>query len=339
MDKKRTPTEVGKRDYAVDNIRFFLIFTVVFAHLLEVCAPFAGRWQIYKLIYTFHMPVFIFLFGYHVRFSAKRIVFRWCIPYVIFHAVYTIFAVRVLREPVAHPLTRPYWLLWYMMACVFYQVLLPLYDTTDRRRQILALVCVYALSLIVGFVDSIGYYLSLSRFFAFQPWFLLGYYCKKNGILEKLSVPGGKGAALVWVSAAVILLSIPFACNGKLPKELLYGSYSYASCAGALWMRAVAWVISLGWILFLFVGVRPRWNRKLPLVTAIGQNTWPIFLFHGFLVKLVQLRWPELVATPGRTVLLACGILLLLGNRVCSRAMDYPSFSWLEKWPCHRDGA
>ncbi|MBQ1954388.1 MAG: acyltransferase family protein, partial [Clostridia bacterium] len=51
------------RDYSLDNIRFILIFSVVFAHFLEVCAPFEGDWKIYKFIYSFHMPVFIFLFG------------------------------------------------------------------------------------------------------------------------------------------------------------------------------------------------------------------------------------------------------------------------------------
>ena len=31
------------RDDSLDNIRFVLIFSVVFAHLLEVCTPFPGK--------------------------------------------------------------------------------------------------------------------------------------------------------------------------------------------------------------------------------------------------------------------------------------------------------
>ena len=56
------------RDYSLDNVRFVLIFSVVFAHLLEVCEPFTGSWLIYKFIYSFHMPAFIFLFGYNVKY-------------------------------------------------------------------------------------------------------------------------------------------------------------------------------------------------------------------------------------------------------------------------------
>ena len=51
------------RDYSLDNVRFVLIFSVVFAHLLEVCTPFKGSSLIYKIIYSFHMPAFVFLFG------------------------------------------------------------------------------------------------------------------------------------------------------------------------------------------------------------------------------------------------------------------------------------
>ena len=53
-----------KRDYSLDNVRFFLIFSVVFAHLLEVCTPFRWSWLIYKFIYMFHMPLFVFISGF-----------------------------------------------------------------------------------------------------------------------------------------------------------------------------------------------------------------------------------------------------------------------------------
>ena len=139
-----------KRDYSLDNIRFFLIFTVVFAHLLEVCYPFAGSDEIYQFIYTFHMPAFIFLFGYNVRYSLKRIVYRWCVPYIIFQSLYIIFARVVLKTAINFQYVTPYWLLWYILACIFYQLLLPLFDTADKRRQIIALVCVFAVSLFIG---------------------------------------------------------------------------------------------------------------------------------------------------------------------------------------------
>jgi len=53
-------SSAATRNYSLDNIRFFLIFTVVFGHILEVCDQFAGSWLVYNFIYTFHMPAFIF---------------------------------------------------------------------------------------------------------------------------------------------------------------------------------------------------------------------------------------------------------------------------------------
>ena len=43
------------RNNRMDNIKFFLIFCVVFGHMLELVDT--GVW--YKIIYSFHMPAFI----------------------------------------------------------------------------------------------------------------------------------------------------------------------------------------------------------------------------------------------------------------------------------------
>ena len=37
-------------------------------------------------------------------------------------------------------------------------------------------------SILCGFDDSIGYYLSLSRTITFSPYFLMGYFCEKSHI-------------------------------------------------------------------------------------------------------------------------------------------------------------
>ena len=53
--------QAAERDYQFDNIRLLLIFFVVFGHLLE---SFAIGSLLYRFIYSFHMPVFIFINGY-----------------------------------------------------------------------------------------------------------------------------------------------------------------------------------------------------------------------------------------------------------------------------------
>lgn len=323
--------EPGTRDYSLDHIRFFLILCVVFAHLLEVWAPFAGSKLLYRLIYSFHMPAFLFLFGCNARFSFKRIFFRWCLPYLVFQTAYLLFARFVLQERSDWNYGTPYWLLWYMVACIFYQMLLPLLDTENKKKQVLILSAAFALSLLIGFVDIIGYFLSLSRFFVFLPWFLLGYYCKKNGWLAPGFLSKKVRLSLLFGSFAVILLSLPFLYYVNFPDGLLYGSYSYADCGGALWMRLTVSVLSLSWLIFLFVGIKPYLNKKVCLLTAIGQNTWPIFLLHGFVVKLLPIYGQSLLSSPWLIALFTCGILLLFGNKFLRQGIYYIGFSWLEK--------
>ncbi|MBQ9948120.1 MAG: acyltransferase family protein [Oscillospiraceae bacterium] len=314
----------------MDNIRFLLIFSVVFAHFLEVSDQFNGILLVYKFIYSFHMPVFIFLFGYNVKYSSKRIVYHWLIPYIVFQSIYILFSRCVLDIDEKFQYSTPYWHLWYILACLFYQLLLPLFDTSDKRRQFLAIISVFIISLIIGFNDYVGYFMSLSRFFVFQPWFLLGYYCKKDGILETISVRSKIHSIITFISIAIIVLSAPFLYYTKIPSRLLYGSYSYTNCDSTIWMRTIVFMISLAWILFLFVGVKHVLNKKIPLITIIGQNTWPIFLLHGFFVKIIPVYCPGLLNTPLKVLLLSSIILILLGNKICKKTIYYTCFSWLE---------
>lgn len=307
--------EQTKRQYFMDNLRFLLIFLVVFAHFLEVCKDFHGRELLYQVIYSFHMPAFLFLFGYFAKFSPKRILFRWCIPYVLFQTIYLLFERYVLGWNTGLQYTTPYWILWYMLVCIFYQLLIPLFDTENKRRQTLAVIVSIILALGVGFVDAIGYPLSLSRFFVFLPWFLLGFYCKKNKMMQKVKTPVYFIFSIIVVVASVFFLYFADVSNG-----LLYGSYSYAKCGGTLGLRAILMLISLAWIVCLLSGFQLVFNRRIPLVTNIGQNTWPIFLLHGFLVKALPVfggLWWALIAT--------IVMLLLFGNRFFQKLL---SFDW-----------
>lgn len=318
----------SSRDYSLDNIRFILIFLVVFAHLLEICTPFSGSGKIYKFIYSFHMPAFIFLFGYNARFATKKIVYRWCVPYVVFQCAYLIFAKTVLKQNVAIQFTTPYWLLWYMLACIFYQLLLPMLDTDDKRKQILAILSAFTISILIGYENTAGYYVTLSRFFVFQPWFILGYYCKKNSFFDWLSLNSKLQIPALTLSALVIILLTPYIV--KLPNGLLYGSYSYTKCKGTFFMRASVILMALSMILFIFIGSR-RFLDKKSIITKFGQNTWSTFLLHGFAVKAIPLYCSNLVSSPWKVILLTCAIVLLTGNKWCSTAVRYISFAWIER--------
>ena len=72
-----------ERDYLFDNIKFFLIFLVVFAHLLEPKLGDSTVKAAYNVIYSFHMPVFIFVMGYFAKFNPAKILKSIVLPYVL----------------------------------------------------------------------------------------------------------------------------------------------------------------------------------------------------------------------------------------------------------------
>lgn len=76
------------RDHQFDNIRLILIFFVIFGHLIEY---FAAGGILYRWIYSFHMPVFIFVSGYFAKFDPKKIVCNILVPYVLLQILYTAF--------------------------------------------------------------------------------------------------------------------------------------------------------------------------------------------------------------------------------------------------------
>ncbi|MDA3100191.1 acyltransferase family protein, partial [Staphylococcus pseudintermedius] len=60
--------QTKKRDAFFDNARAILIFLVVFGHLIQ---PYTDAhptvYALYLLIYSFHMPAFLFISGYFAK--------------------------------------------------------------------------------------------------------------------------------------------------------------------------------------------------------------------------------------------------------------------------------
>lgn len=315
------------RNYKADNIRFFLIFLVVFGHLLELFSG-AHRDLIYRFIYSFHIPALIFITGYFARFNPKKILFSLVWPYLLLQTLYLLFQGYVIKgaESVTLNYTTPHWLLWYLLVVIFYYLLIPVLQRQTKTEKITVFVVAVAVSLLAGFDSSIGYYLSLSRFFTFLPFFVAGFYCG-NGLqfAGKLALDNKKTLVMLLVCLAVLIPAMyGILSNGQLySRNVLYGSYSYEKAAYSWVQRSVLLMAGFGWIGVLFA-VAP--GKKLPLVSMIGKNTLPVFLFHGFAVRLLGKLKIFQSSQTGNILLaavIALGLLLLLGN---------PGSAWLCKW-------
>ena len=182
----------SQRVYKYDTLRFLLICAVLLGHCIE---QFPDSWVIYgyRLIYSFHMPAFLYLTGKFARFDWRRWLKHLVLPYAVFQTAYLIFAAKVLNAaPVSLQYTTPYWILWYLPVLAGYFLLLPILPRRGTAGARIAVGVSVLLALLAGFFDRIGYYLSLSRFFAFLPFFLWGHYSRvpseaPGSLREKLS--------------------------------------------------------------------------------------------------------------------------------------------------------
>lgn len=308
------------RNYKMDNIRFFLMFLVVFGHLLEL---FQGKYRdiIYIVIYTFHMPAFIFLSGYFARFNPKKILHHLVLPYLFFQILYLTFDYYVMsnrEQTFVLQFTTPYWLLWYLLVMILYYLLIPVQKTDSKKTAFVIMAMFVLFSVLVGFDNTIGYYMSLSRMLVFFPFFAWGYYAsdlfRKDTAKIHDSIKRYKVVITILLMSVVIILWY-LVCKFNVSPAALYGSYSYMASGSSAKIRVLIGLCAVLVIIILLTVVP---NKKLFLLSSIGQNTMPIYLFHGFLQRLIS-KYSVFHYSQMTNLFIAIAmtflILIFLGNR------------------------
>ena len=322
---KEGAPDVKTREYQYDNLRFLLIALVVLGHLLEIAGEFPHKETLYAVIYSFHMPAFLFLSGMFARFDRSKWIFGMALPYLIFQWLYTAF-VEKLGDPYVHvQFSRPYWILWYLFVLAVYTLLLPVYDVPSPVGRWLMVAASVALALLAGFDKSIDYQWSASRIIAFQPWFLLGYYFRRADGLRARWNGGGRtlrGIVLGLAAACCVVLEW-LLLRQDVTAKMMLGAYGYEDLGYNWQVRGLIMCCAASVIFLLFAGLAPHLKRRIPVITVLGQNTLSIYLLHGFFFHLLRLKSPYLLAQPWQVLLVWVGLLLLLGNPVTGRVTSF----------------
>lgn len=303
-------TNISKiRNYKFDNLKFFLMFLVLFGHSLEL---FKGdeRKLIYQIIYIFHMPAFIFITGYFAKFQPKKIVQRYVITYFVFQTLYQIFDAIVMKETMEFTLqyTKPYWHLWFLMAAGFYYVLIPFLQTQNTKYQVAIIVVSIVASLLVGYDKTVGYTLTLSRAVTFFPFFIAGYYSAKHKKWIKKMIGKNQKKIITIGSVLICIVSISWLKIHAIKNTVLYASVNYEKASYDMWIRGLLLLFAMAWIIAL-IGFIP--NRKIPLVSVCGQHTFWIFILQGFVLRLEK-KYQVYQYSQEVNLLLAAGSSLIL---------------------------
>lgn len=275
-----------ERDPRIDSLKGVLIVLVVFGHLL---APFIRQSHSARMvcgvIYLFHMPLFVIVAGIFAkqtfgRGDVNKLLERILLPLAVFQVLY-LSAVYIAKGSLTGPFWQPYWILWFLLSLAIWRLSLPLMLLLKAPLLMLTVTAVVA-----GYVDAIGYPLSLSRTIYFAPFFLFGFLHGHQAISWAAS---NRSVATVCFVIAIALTVI--GSNVGMSHSLLYGSMGYSLTEPHFIEPGVQRVLVMALSLIAaisFAGLLPsNWKPSVYL----GQRSLTVFLLHGFLVLLIGKLW------------------------------------------------
>lgn len=277
-----------KRDYFFDNARAVLIFLVVFGHMMQ---PYTSESKylsaLYLVIYSFHMPTFLFISGYFAKHLDKpnyleNVAKKLIAPYAIFYAFFSIYYYLTGKsEAIQMDPFDPVFALWFLLTLFFFHVILVI---VRRYNPYYVLPIALIISILAGFSKDIGEYMSISRTIVFFPIFYIGYLTTRSHtqILrnKKLRI----FSILVFIAFFIGYYIHP------INADWLLGSSPYTSLENnkesvySPFKRLLLYVIIFV-AMFAFLNLMSNQKR---IYTYIGKRTMYIYLLHGLVIGIVR---------------------------------------------------
>ena len=269
---------MGNRVALWDNLKFFLVTCVVIGHFADRFTDASNIYDsIFLFIYSFHIPLFIFISG--LMYKNKDITSK-AIFFISIGFAYKI--VSAVVERLLGTVKVEFFLLWdgglswFMFALAAYMVILKIIEKQNKEY---ILVFSIVLACFVGYDPGIGDFLYLSRIIIFFPFFLSGVLLQNFDIVSfkdknsKYKILAGL-IVLVWLGLCIYevdrVYGLRYLFTGRNP--FFPQIMSYAPLA-----RLVSYIISFG-MCFAFIMLIP--NQRMFLITDMGKNSINVYFWH-----------------------------------------------------------
>lgn len=278
---------VKERDYLWDNIKAFLILTVVVGRFLPALAfdTTFGE-NVAFLIFSFHMPAFIFVSGFWSKSYCKDghicgekvavLLAYYLAAQLLFSVIYSFI------HPIGFSLFNPLRGLWYLLALIIYYLILPVFE---KLPAYIVMPLVILLSLFIGIEKQAGTFFTISRAFTFAPFFFAGYYTSADTINKLRSVNFryligvlsiGCGIALCFVARNFYKVKILY--------KILYGKSNYDDIGirviNCMFLRMTFWVIAA----LIILGIVMLFPKGKTFFSYIGKNSLQIYVLHMIII-------------------------------------------------------
>ncbi|WP_413333799.1 acyltransferase family protein [Brevibacterium sp. GP-SGM9] len=317
MNSKREalrPTVGKPRDFRLDKAKGLLILLVVYGHLLEQISGWDMGFSRAELtaIYSFHMPAFVFLAG--ITSKSNRLLSRVLVFVVLLvssQAVYYVLMRTLDGEDPDFSAIMPYWILWFLLAMIWWTLLVPVIERFPRAMVIVSL----AAGAVGGIIPVIDYEFTVARTLTFLPFFVLGKLYGQRLIdwATSMNIPAKVGLTL----AALVPMVLFF--TQDLDKEWYYGARGFNFMDVAI-PYGVGIRVLLGASAMLAIVALVSWTNVLPsLLTAAGQRSLSVYLLHGLIVRSLDKPLnAALDSASGSVMIVVTLVMAVLITALCS---------------------
>lgn len=261
------------RDERIDSVKFYLIFLVVLGHILEMWRLFP---EIYKFIYSFHMPLFVFISGYFSKpqklssfwNSNKKII----IVFIITH-IFVCLTGGIIKYYGfgfgGNPWITPWFALWYLFALVLWRISI---NILKPQLNYINLILVFTIAIVAGFIP-IDCQFSLIRAFSYYPFFYIGAALHGKNLWPMINKIPLSFSILILIGAVIFCCIIPI--SPYVP-SLHYASIN--KCIIRTFWLFAAFPISVSFL---------RICQSNHIISLLGKHTLTIYIAHMFILNYI----------------------------------------------------
>lgn len=279
-----------KRIALWDNLKLFLIFLVVLGHLIGGYYPDTPVFgPIYLIIYTFHMPAFIFVSGLFSKkavngdkFPTKR-VFAFIMLYFMTRVVNTFPNMLLFHREIKFDIFSIESMPWYMLAMAIWYAITWAIKNIDVKYVLTVSII---LACFAGYMKGDVDFLAVLRVITFFPFFYCGY------ILDPEKIESFTAKKPVRIFSALYLAAFSVGCFVKFNfaikfYPLIVGRQKYSALeySDYGYILRFLYYIGVGLMVLAVISLCPRKEFK---ITKYGKLTLQIYAFHRTIVYMLD---------------------------------------------------
>ncbi len=281
--------EAGARLEKWDILKFILMFLVVAGHIADLYVKESSAMRtLYLAVYTFHMPLFIFVSGLFAKTTVnekrKDRIFGYFVLYIAIKLIFWLYY-GIARSDWSFSLFTEANLPWFMLALfVFALVTVLLKDFSPKYVLIFSVL----LACVAGYDTEIKSFLSLSRIIVYYPFYYLGYLADAKRIEEHCRKKTAKTVAVI-IIAAMITVAVLFGEKLYWLRPLFTGLNPFAALGGyknfGFLLRLAHYAVA-ALMCYAVIVLTPQ-KTPFGFVTRLGRSTLSIYAFHYILIYIL----------------------------------------------------